>query len=198
MTERPQRWHRWRSAARLSPLLLLLAPLPFLTVVPDDGMAPGLLAGDIVLLWPIGLPGGGPVEGGTVALVDPLDPARWTLRRIEAGAGEAVSCEDGFLLSPSASELVEMGRVDGEAGEPARIIVRAGGRLLYQPNLATTWDMEEIRIPEGWFFLSADNRIDALDSRWWGLLPVGAAQATVLARLGPPQHRWRGWWQWRP
>jgi hypothetical protein len=47
--------------------------------VPDDEMAPSLFAGDWVVLAP-----GTPTAGEVVALVDPLDPSRWTLRRVEA------------------------------------------------------------------------------------------------------------------
>ena len=192
---------RWLTVLRFAPLLLALAPLPLTAVVPDSGMAPTLLPGDLVLVWPASLPGSAPAEGATVALRDPLDPARWTLRRVEAAAGEAVSCEDGFLLSPSSAELIDLGRLPADPDRPdgpARVIVRANRRLLSLPNLSPTWDMPEIHVPEGWLFLSADNRAEALDSRWWGLIPAASASATVLLRVGPPQHRWRGWWEWRP
>lgn len=188
----------WRPL-HLLPLFPLLALLPLTAVVPDDGMAPTLLPGDLVLVLPASL--SPPGEGDTVALRDPLDPARWILRRVEAGAGEAVSCEDGFLLSPASGELVDLGRLPADPDRPdgpARVVVRDGRRLLSLPNLAPTWDMPEIKVPEGWLFLSADNRAGALDSRWWGLIPAASADATVLLRVGPPQHRWRGWWAWQP
>jgi signal peptidase I len=147
-------------------------------------MAPSLLQGDLVLLLPAGWVD--VQEGDVVAMVDPLDPAVWTLRRVEALEG-TVHCENGMLYGDAPRDLVELGRENGV------VVAREGEHLVEHLSTAIHWEMEELIIPEGSVFLSADRREAALDSRWWGPMPAETMQAVVVGRVGKPEHRWRGW-----
>lgn len=161
--------------------VLLVAQLPLWAVVPDDDMAPSLLPGDWVLLWRRA-----PRDGEVVAVVDPLDSGRWTLRRVEATEG-TIRYEGGILMGPQSGDVVELGREGG------MVYAQEGEHLLWHLPTAVRWDMEELIIAEGTMFLSADNREGGMDSRWWGPVPLEAVQGVVLFRLGAPGHRWRGW-----
>jgi signal peptidase I len=167
-------------------LLLPLLLLPFLAIVPDDDMAPSLQKGDLILLLPIK-----PRVDDTVAVVDPLDPGRWTLRRLVARDG-TVRYQQGMLIASTAENVVEMGTQDG------MVVVKEGGHLAQHLEAPVDWDMEEREIGDGRVFLSADNREVAMDSRWWGAMPENTVQAVVLFRVGRPGNPWRHLAGWRP
>lgn len=164
------------------PFLVLAVALPKLAVVPDNEMAPTLLAGDVILVLPET-----PAAGDVVALFDPLDPRRWTLRRIET-IGGAVRYEDGvFHTGGDRESVVEMG-VEG-----AFHVLRQEGHLVRQSARAVHWEMDEAGVADDAAFVSADARDEAVDSRWWGPIPLTALRGVVRLRLSPPGHPWRGW-----
>lgn len=164
-----------------------VAGLRFVARVPDDEMAPSLLAGDLVVVVP-----GAPTVGAVVALTDPLDPGRWTLRRVLATGG-AVRFEDGFYHTETEDPPV----LDMGALEPHRVL-QEGDHLTQRLTRPVRWEMGAVGLPAGRVWLAADNRDDALDSRWWGPAPVAAVQGVVVARFGRPGHTWRGWFSRTP
>ena len=169
--------------------LLLGVGLQFVSLVPDEDMNPSFFVGDVVVMLAVGWVG--LQEGDVVAVVDPLDPGRWTLRRVTA-LGGMVRYENGMLYGDDASEKVlEMGRIPGEG--MTAVVAQEGNHLVEHLSVAVRWEMEELIIPEGTAFLSADRREAAMDSRWWGPVPAEAVQAVVMGRLGRPGHIWRGW-----
>ncbi len=161
--------------------VLALALAPRLARVPDDEMAPSFYAGDVVFVA-----GGAPRVGEVVAVVDPLDPSRWTLRRAEA-IGGAIRYEDGAFHTVETERVLEMGRDD------THVVLREGDHLVRRLNRAVRWEMGETFVEDDHVFLGADARDEAVDSRWWGPLPVDAVQGRVVLRLGEPRHPWRGW-----
>ncbi len=166
-------------------LALLLGLLGSHTaLVSDDGMAPSLLPGDAVVLWP-----GTPVVGDVVAVVDPLDPSEWTLRRVEA-IGGAISYSGGSYVHDAEPVLLDMGKDD--AGYS---VVKEGPHLTrHRPSPRTVDDtLESSGVPDDSAFLGADNRDEALDSRWWGPVPLNVLQGRVILRIGAPRNRWRSW-----
>lgn len=167
--------------------LLVLGTLPFLGRVPDAEMVPSLLPGDLVLILP-----GEPEPGDVVAVVDPLEPTRWTLRRVLT-VGGTVRLEDGFYHTDAPDPVVlEMGRADGE------VVLQEGHWLTRRLSRPIRWEFERRAVPSNRAWLAADNRDVALDSRWWGAVPLSAVQGVVRARLGAPGHAWRGWFTTSP
>lgn len=164
--------------------LVVLAVLPRLAWVPDREMEPSLLAGDLVVILPVE-----PHVGDLVAVVDPLDPSRWTLRRVET-IGGAIRYADGEFHTANLDEpaIKEMGR-DTES-----VVLREDGHLTRVSPRAVRWELEEVGVPDDRIFLSADARDEAMDSRWWGPAPIDSVQGVVVARVGPA-HTWRPWFE---
>lgn len=156
-------------------------------VVPDDAMAPSLLPGDLVVILPLA-----PRAGDVVAVVDPLDPSAWTLRRVE-GVGGAVRYRGGSFVTADAPQLLDMGRDD--AGYS---VIQEGGHLTRHLARNVEGDMDEVGVPDASAFLGADNRDVAVDSRWWGPVPLDVLQGRVVLRIGPPRNRWRTWFDLHP
>lgn len=164
------------------PAVLLLGTLPLVAVVPDDEMAPSLYAGDFILVLPTMVR-----RGDVVPVVDPLEPSRWTLRRVEA-IGGAVRYEGGaYYAGEGTFDVLEMGR------DETWVTVQEGDHLARLSLRGTRWVLPESSVPDDMAFLGADARDEAMDSRWWGPLPVTALQGVVALRVGRPRHPWRGW-----
>lgn len=153
-----------------------------MAVVPDDAMSPSLLPGDLLLILPVA-----PREGDVVALRDPLDPGRYTLRRIEA-IGGALRYDGRTFRTGSRSKirLLDMGEYEG------RPVLLEGEHVTLRAVTPTRQSFPEIGVPDDRAFLSADNRDSALDSRWWGPVPLDAIGGVVVARIGAPTTPWRG------
>jgi hypothetical protein len=54
-------------------------------------------------------------------------------------------------------------------------------------------EQDPVTIPDDSAFLGVDARDEAMDSRWWGPIPLAALQARVLLNVSPPRHPWQGW-----
>lgn len=159
----------------------VIAALRFVAVVPDDDMAPSVQRGDLVVIVPVS-----PRAGDVVAVVDPLDPTRWTLRRVE-GIGGAIRYQDGvFHSSDGPTRVSELGR------DAHGVTLREGGHLTRIAQ-EVRWELPETGIPDTHAFLGADARDVAMDSRWWGPLPLDALRGVVVARIGAPRSAWREW-----
>lgn len=164
--------------------LVLVVFLSFCTFVPNDDMAPSLYAGDFVLILPVD-----PAPGDVVALVDPLEPGRWTLRRVKS-IGGTVSYEDSSLrINDDPEQILEMGKED------TFLVTQEGGHLCRHLLKPIRWEMAPVTVPTDHVFLAADARDEAVDSRWWGPLPLQAVQGVVKLRIGSPRHPWRSWWE---
>lgn len=162
--------------------LLLAALLSRVARVPDGEMAPSLLTGDVVLILPIT-----PRVGDVVAVVDPLDADRWTLRRVEA-IGGAVSYVGGTFRTSEQRKvkLLDMGE---HLGRPVHL---EGDHLVLRAESPTRMTVTDVGVPDDSAFLGADDRDGALDSRWWGPVPIAALRGVVVARVGLPVTPWRG------
>lgn len=169
----------WGAAAAL---VLLLGGAQVVARVPDDDMAPSLFRGDLVVLLPLA-----PRPGDVVALVDPLDPSRWTLRRVEARGGNVRYDDAAFVMDDAPEPLLEMGR------DADWVTLQEGPHLIRHLPRAVRWRTEDEPVPAERLYLGADNRDVALDSRWWGQVPAEVAQGVVVLRFGSPRHPWRGW-----
>lgn len=186
-----------RLLVTLAALPLLLGGLAAATVrtVGSDEMSPSILADERVMILPLT-----PIRGDVVVLRDPLDPERLVLRRAIADGGKRVRYEDGELRVDikriRQKEMGEQGdyRVSQEtmwSKPPAR----ANNWLLRYKKEPVRWKAEPVLVPEGSWYLLADDRDGALDSRWWGPIPLERIEGVVRARLGTADE-WRPRVQW--
>ncbi len=176
----------WRVLGVLVVVLLLAGVGSRTAFVADDAMAPSFLPGDLVILWP-----GTPGVGDVVAVVDPLETSSWTLRRVE-GVGGSIGYDLGSYVRDHEPALLDMG-----ADDAGFSVVKEGDHLTRHLTRHVEWSLSEVGIPDDSAWLGADNRDIALDSRWWGPVPLATLQGTVILRIGPPRNRWRGWFEGR-
>lgn len=151
-------------------------------LISDDGMAPSLLPGDLVLLWRVA-----PEVGDVVAVLDPLDPTSWTLRRVEA-IGGAIEYSSGSYMHDIEPVLLDMGMDDAGFS-----VIQEGHHLTRHKARNVSYSVKVSGVPDDSAWLGADNRDQALDSRWWGPVPLDLLQGKVMVRLGAPRNRWRSW-----
>lgn len=165
-----------------------LAPL---RTVAGDEMSWSLRAGDKVWIVP------DRVRRSDVVLVtDPLDPSRRVLRRAIAHGGQKVRVEDGTVrVDGKRIRQQEMGDPP-QADEGPELTVlkeviwskppaRANRFFPTISDRPTRWSAPGVvEVPEGHWYVLADNRDAALDSRWWGPVPESAIHGVARARYG--------------
>ena len=176
-------------------LLLVVIAIP-MRQVSNDEMAWTLQSGDTVWILPVEV-----LKGDIVLLSDPLDPDRNVLRRVVALAEDKVIYDDGTMkINGKRVRQTDMGKspVGGRnrrvykeviwSRPPARATNWLITRLVDKP---VRWKLDEkIVVPEGHIYLLADDRDGAVDSRWWGPIPLTAVQGVVRARFGTSDE-WR-------
>lgn len=160
-----------------------------------EDMAPTIAPGEWVFLLPVPI-----IRGDVVAVKDPLDPARTVLRRAYAGPGNEVSYEDGTVrVGIKKIRQKEMGTLDAwrvlEETVWSKPPARANLWLIRRYADNVRWKMDRITVPDGHWFLLADDRDGALDSRWWGTVPEDDILGVVRARVGTAD-QWRPAMQW--
>ncbi len=176
--------HRWLVLSLGVALVVFWGLVRFVAYVPDAEMAPSYLRGDLVVVLPLA-----PREGDVVALRDPLDHTRWTLRRVEGIGGAVRFSAAGFHSSSRPkSRLLDMGEFEGGS-------IRLEGTHLVtrRADPVTRLEFDDVGVPDDAAYLSADARDTALDSRWWGPVPLDAVAGVVVFRVGSPTTPWRGW-----
>lgn len=158
-------------------------------------MAPTIAPGEWVFLLPVPI-----IRGDVVALKDPLDPGRTILRRAYAGPGSEVGYEDGTVrVGIKKIRQKEMGTLDSwrvlEETVWSKPPARANTWLIRRYPESVRWNMDRIIVPDGHWFLLADDRDGALDSRWWGTIAESDLLGVVRARVGTAD-TWRPAVQW--
>lgn len=178
-------------------LLVLLGLTAIAAVVPirtvtDDAMSWTLRPGDWIWVLPADIR-----PADIVVVRDPLDPHRTVLRRVVGVPGKKIRYEDNTLrITGKRIRQTDMGKRDGHrvfkeviwSTPPARPNPYYITLLLE----STQWETEDkLEVPEGHYYLAADNRDGAVDSRWWGAVPKSAIQGVVRARLAAEPDDWR-------
>ena len=186
---------RWLKLTLL--LLLLGLGLVLLPVrrIADDEMSPNLRRGDLVWVLPLA-----PLRGDLVVLRDPLDPDQRIVRRTLTGGGTKVSWdESGVRVNSKRVRQSDMGDEDGDAIQEELIWSKPPARerkwRVRQRRPLPVWPQEAVEVPEASWYLLADDRDRALDSRSWGPVPAAELDGVIRLRLGPPDP-WRGWISW--
>jgi signal peptidase I len=175
--------------------LVLLGVLVPLRTVTDQEMAWSLQPGDHVWIVP------DRVRRADIVLVeDPLDPSRKVLRRAVGRAGQKVLVDpQGVRINGKRVRQQEMGEHDRYrvikeviwSAPPAR----ANSYLPLIVDQPAIWKMAEpVEVPDGHWFLLADNRDLGLDSRWWGPVPESKILGVVRFRVGT-KDTWRPAWE---
>lgn len=165
-------------------MVLALAPMRRVT---GDEMSPTVRDGDLV--WVI--PGLEVLRGDVVAVADPLDPSRVILRRAIAPGGTKVRfTDDGVRVDSQRLRIKDMGTAEEYAvykeilwSKPPATAVEWLTRRIREP--AVYWAAEPVEVPPDHWYLLADDRDDALDSRWWGPVPATSIRGVVRLRYGP-------------
>jgi signal peptidase I len=166
-------------------VLLAIASL-FLRRVTTDDMAPTLQPGDLVWIVPMT-----PTRGDIVRIPDPNDPARYVLRRIVAEPEQKVRFDDGGLRvngkrvrqqDPISADGVITTKETIWSKPPAR----ACTWYVLRADRESTWKTEPYEVPANQWYVLADNREWALDSRWWGAVDASAVSGVVRLRIGRP------------
>ena len=173
-------------------LLLLAAALPARRVG-DDAMAFSTQRGEWVWIVP-----GRVRKADVVLLRDPLDRKRKVLRRVVAVGGDRVRYEDGVVrVNGKRIRQTDMG-VQGEAHCYKEVIwskppARANPYFVRKLIKPVKWRIDgRVIVPEGHLYVLADNRDQAMDSRWWGPVPEDAVLGVARFRVGR-KDLWRPW-----
>jgi signal peptidase I len=173
-------------------ITLMASVLPMRTVASDE-MSPSIRSGDTV--WVV--PGATILQGDVVALLDPLDPERTILRRAIAGGGTSVRyTDDGLRVGVKRLRLADMGVLNGYTVHKETIWTKPPAAptewlIRRRRDPSVQWEAEAVDVPEDHWYLLADDRDDAVDSRWWGPIPAASIQGVVRMRYGPSD-------LWRP
>lgn len=187
---------RWsaRSLGVLVVLVALAVLLPLRKVVGND-MAWSIQDGDMVWVLPDRVR-----KADVVLLEDPLQPGRMVLRRVIADGGQKVRIDEGGVrVNGKRVRPTDMG--DAEEYRIVKEVIwsrppaRANPYFTRQLRLPEAWSTPGvIEVPEAHWYVMADDRDGALDSRWWGPVPSSAIQGVVRARYGSAD-TWRTAWQ---
>ena len=137
----------------------------------------------------------------TVVLIqDPLDPSRTILRRVMAVAGQSITNAKGHIKVGKrrlrAAAMGDMGPflVAKETLWAKKPNVGSSWLTRIQAEPATYWSAEPVTVPDAHIFLMADDRDQAMDSRWWGPVGIDRVMGVVRLRWGPA-HTWRPAWE---
>ena len=164
--------------------------------VAGDDMSPSIMDGDVIL----SIPTTAILPGDVVLIQDPLDPSRTILRRVMAVAGQSITNAKGHIKVGKrrlrAAAMGDMGPflVAKETLWAKKPNVGSSWLTRIQAEPATYWSAEPVTVPDAHIFLMADDRDQAMDSRWWGPVGIDRVMGVVRLRWGPA-HTWRPAWE---
>lgn len=165
--------------------------------VRGDDMMPSIEPGDRVWAWPTEAV----LPGDVVVIRDPLDPDVRILRRIVAVEGQSIAMDDHLIrVGNRRLRTAAMGDsgdyvVTRETLWAKKPAVGHSWLTRFPRDSPSQWSADPVEVPTGHVYLLADDRDRAMDSRWWGPVPVSAIEGTVRARWGR-SHQWRESWEW--
>lgn len=165
--------------------------------VRGDDMMPSIEPGDRVWSWPTAIV----LPGDVVVIRDPLDPDVRILRRVLAVEGQSIALDDHLIRVGNrrlrTSAMGDSGNhvVTKETLWATKPAVGHSWLTRFPRDAPSQWSADPVEIPEGHVYLLADDRDRAMDSRWWGPVPVSAIERTVRVRWGR-SHQWRESWEW--
>ena len=162
--------------------------------VSGDDMSPSIMDGDVIL----SIPSTAILPGDVVLIQDPLDHADHPA----PGHG----CRGASITNAKGHIKVGKRRLRAAAmGDMGPFLVAKETLWAKKPNVgsswltriqaepATYWSAEPVTVPDAHIFLMADDRDQAMDSRWWGPVGIDRVMGVVRLRWGPA-HTWRPAW----
>ncbi|MCS6913527.1 MAG: signal peptidase I [Myxococcales bacterium] len=193
---RPRDWLR---PLRYVPLLLVLSgivAIAQLFVVRSNDMAPALQEGDLALVLPMPEWLFGPLRRGDLVLVPPGHLSEATLRRVVALPGEVVEIVAGQILIEG---LPLEGKRTGQViytigGMPRRFhrrtetLGRGDAAVRYEVIEQEAWHLPDrpgIQLGPDQYYVLADRRTGARDSRDYGPLPGSALRRVHVVSFIP-------------
>ena len=164
--------------------------------VAGNDMSPSIMDGDVILSTPSETI----LPGDVVLIQDPLDPSRTILRRVMAIAGQTITNSEGHIKVGKrrlrAAAMGDMGPflVSKETLWAKKPDVGSSWLTRIRAEPAAYWSAEPVEVPDAHIFLMADDRDQAMDSRWWGPIGTDRVMGVVRLRWGPA-HTWRPAWE---
>ena len=165
--------------------------------VEDDAMAPTIETGDRIWGWPTEAV----LPGDIVMINDPLDPNIPIIRRVLAVAGQSIAIDERMIrVGNRRLRTTAMGDaadyvVTKETLWAKKPAIGHSWLTRFPKDSSSRWSADPVSVPEGHVFLMADDRDHAMDSRWWGPVPVELVRRTIRFRWGA-SHEWRKKWEW--
>ena len=178
-------------------ILMGIAAVSTTERVLEPDMAPSVAVGDWVWMQP----GATVYPGDIVRLADPLDPARTILRRVIAGEDATVQFDAGGLrVGTKRIRQRAMGQHEDYELLKETIWAKPPGDstdwlIRHRTGTANTWTADTVTVPPDHWYLVADDRDNAVDSRWWGPVPKSAIEGVVRIRVGTA-NTWRPRMAW--
>lgn len=123
--------------------------------VKGNSMLPNFHDGEHIITNLIALRIGNPELGETVVFSAPPDPEKDFIKRVIGSPGDTIELKDGSVYLN--------GSLLDESKYLSEDVKTYPGSFLR--------DNEEVRIPEGEYFVLGDNRGESSDSREWGFVP---------------------------
>lgn len=134
----------------------------------SDAMAPDIREGDFLLAYRFKVRKPDFRRGDVVLFRPPLDPDEEEIQRIVAVGNDTVSVRNNHVFIDG-EPVEEPFATPGDPDEPSY-----GKR-----------DFGPVTVPEGAYFLMADNRNHSYDSRHWGSVPEAALTGRVVKIQNP-------------
>ena len=176
-------------------LVLLLLMLPCRRVS-DHDMRWSLHKGDLVWIVDTQIR-----RGDIVSLYNPLDKNEKILRRAIAGPGQSLDYDKNGSLRIDGKRVrqKDMGRKEDHRPERVRVLEEniwskapqkgeaalSYSWLLQRRMGVNHWSLEEpVTLGDNEWFLMADRRDHAIDSRWWGPISEDDIEGVVRLRAG--------------
>ena len=134
--------------------------------------------------------------GAIVVLHDPLNPEQKILRRVIAIEGQTLAYDKDGVFHIDDQRIIQsdMGIFEDESTTTGKVIeehfpssagVNTFSWRTIRKKESVLWELENtIAIPKDHFFLAADRRDEAIDSRWWGPIHKKNILGIVRLRIG--------------
>lgn len=164
----------WEIAEVFLIALIAVAAIKYFLVQPfivnGASMEPTFYDGDYLLVDELTYRFKDPQRGDVVVFRSPQDTSVYYIKRIIGLPGEKIEIKDRqvFVYNPD---------------HPEGLLLE---EVYVPPGIRSNWSGHDIReLESGQYYVMGDNRLNSLDSRYWGALSRDAIIGSVRVRLWP-------------